>query len=182
MSRDDYHNARVLGRKSYRSDVQAGRYPYLPALDDILSYTEVQSEYPLGSLDIPLHLIAGTKTAGRQQAFASNFMPLLGENTEFAMKWASLYDSQLEEGIRDPIKAYEFMNKFYVEEGNKRVSVMKAVGAVTIPATVTRVVPKKTEDKEVQIYYEFMDFYEVAHTNEIWFSQVGSFPDRKSVV
>ena len=176
MSRDDYHNARVLGRKSYRNDVQAGRYPYLPALDDILSYTEVQSEYPLGSLDIPLHLIAGTKTAGRQQAFASNFMPLLGETTEFAMKWASLYDSQLEEGIRDPIKAYEFMNKFYVEEGNKRVSVMKAVGAVTIPATVTRIVPKKTEDKEVQIYYEFMDFYEVARTNEIWFSQVGSFP------
>ena len=104
MSRDDYHNARVLGRKSYRSDVQAGRYPYLPALDDILSYTEVQSEYPLGSLDIPLHLIAGTKTAGRQQAFASNFMPLLGENTEFAMKWASSMIPSLKKGSGIPSK------------------------------------------------------------------------------
>lgn len=126
-------------------------------------------------MDIPLNLIVGTKTAGRQKAFASNFMPLLGENTEFGMKWATL-DSQLNEGIRDPIKAYEFMNKFYVEEGNKRVSVMRAVDAAYIPAIVTRILPKRTEEKDNLIYYEFVDFYNVAHTNEIWFSQLGSFP------
>lgn len=176
MARNDYYSARSAGRKAYRSDIQAGRYPYLPALDDILSYTEIQGEYPLGTVDVPLHLIAGTKTAGRQNAFASNFMPLLGEGTEFGVKWSALYDSQLEEGIRDPIKAYEFMNKFYVEEGNKRVSVMKYVGAASIPAIVTRILPKKTEDKENIIYYEFLDFYNVAHSNELWFSQVGSFP------
>lgn len=103
-------------------------------------------------------------------------MPLLGENTEFGMKWATLYDSQLNEGIRDPINAYEFMNKFYVEEGNKRVSVMRAVDAAYIPAIVTRILPKRTEEKDNLIYYEFVDFYNVAHTNEIWFSQLGSFP------
>ena len=176
MAREDYHNARVAGRKAYRADVQAGRYPYLPALDDMISYSETQGEYPLGRVDIPLNLIVGTKTAGRQKAFASNFMPLLGENTEFGMKWATLYDSQLNEGIRDPIKAYEFMNKFYVEEGNKRVSVMRAVDAAYIPAIVTRILPKRTEEKDNLIYYEFVDFYNVAHTNEIWFSQLGSFP------
>lgn len=176
MSREDYHAARAAGRKAYRADVQAGRYPYLPALDDILSYTEIQGEYPIGAVDVPLHLIAGTKTAGRQNAFASNFMPLLGEATEFGMKWSSLYDSQLEDGIREPIKAYEFMNKFYVQEGNKRVSVMKAVNAASIPAVVTRILPKKNEEKENIIYYEFVDFYAAARTNELWFSQVGSFP------
>ena len=177
MSSEFYHEARVSGRRRYRADIQAGHYPYLPALDDILSYTEVQSEYPIGRVDIPLHLIAGTKTSGRQNAFASNFLPLLGENTEFAMKWGSLYQSQLAEGIREPIKAYEFMNKFYVEEGNKRVSVMKAVGAAAIPAVVTRILPKKSDEKENIIYYEFVDFYNVARTNEIWFSQIGSFPE-----
>ncbi len=182
MSREDYHDARVIARKVYRSDVQAGRYPYLPALDDILSYTEIQGEIPLGRVDIPLSLIAGTKTAGRQNAFASNFMPLLGEYTEFAMKWGSLYDSQLEEGIREPIKVYEFMNKFYVEEGNKRVSVMKAVGAASIPASVIRVMPKKTDEKENRIYYEFVDFYEGARTNELWFSDPGSFPKLLSLI
>ena len=75
MAREDYHNARVAGRKAYRADVQAGRYPYLPALDDMISYSETQGEYPLGRVDIPLNLIVGTKTAGRQKAFASNFMP-----------------------------------------------------------------------------------------------------------
>ena len=90
MAREDYHNARVAGRKAYRADVQAGRYPYLPALDDMISYSETQGESPLGRVDIPLNLIVGTKTAGRQKAFASNFMPLLGENTEFGMKWATL--------------------------------------------------------------------------------------------
>lgn len=62
MAREDYHNARVAGRKAYRADVQAGRYPYLPALDDMISYSETQGEYPLGRVDIPLNLIVGTKT------------------------------------------------------------------------------------------------------------------------
>lgn len=61
-------------------------------------------------------------------------MPLLDEDTEFAQKWNALCDAHLSVGIRDPIKAYEYMNKFYVEEGNKRVSVMKYYEAMSIPA------------------------------------------------
>ena len=53
MAREDYHNARVAGRKAYRADVQAGRYPYLPALDDMISYSETQGEYPLGRWTFP---------------------------------------------------------------------------------------------------------------------------------
>ena len=39
------------------------------------------------------------------------------------MKWSDLYDSYKQEGIRDAIKVYEYMNRYYVQEGNKRVSV-----------------------------------------------------------
>ena len=67
------------------------------------------------------------------------------------------------------------MNKFYVVEGNKRVSVMKYFDAVTIPAQVTRKIPKKTDDLQVKIYYEFMDFYKLTEINYIWFSQEGCF-------
>ena len=74
-------------------------------------------------------------------------MPILAEDTEFASKWSNLSDSHVEEGIRDPIKAYEYMNRFYVEEGNKRVSVMKFFGVVSILGNVTRIVPKRTEEK-----------------------------------
>ena len=76
----------------------------------------------------------GTKTKGRTEAFAGNFMPLLGEKTEFGAKWARVYDYQIEEGIHDPILAYEFMNRYYVQEGNKRVSVLKYVNAYSVPA------------------------------------------------
>ena len=41
-----------------------------------------------------------------------------------------LSTSHEKEGIHEPIKAWEYMNKFYVEEGNKRVSVMKFFGAI----------------------------------------------------
>lgn len=86
-----------------------------------------------------------------------------------------LCDSHVEEGIREPIKAYEYMNKFYVLEGNKRVSVMKYFDVVSIPGTVIRIIPKRTEEKENKIYYEFMDFYELSKINFIWFSEEGSF-------
>lgn len=175
MGFNDYNAALKQGKRSYMTALSRGEYPYLPVLDNILSYTEIVATIPLGLVNIPLSKIVGTKTEGRTNAFANDFMPLLTEKSEFASKWAHLYDSQIEEGIRDPIVAYEFMNRFYVQEGNKRVSVMKHMGAYSIPGTVTRLVPKKTDDKENRLYYEFLDFYEVSHYCDIWFTKEGSY-------
>ena len=116
MAQEDYRKALRLGQKEFRSSVLKGTYPYLQALDEILEHTAVEYTEPLGVVNIPLASIVGTKTAGRKTAFAGNFMPLLDEDTEFAQKWNALCDAHLSVGIRDPIKAYEYMNKFYVEE------------------------------------------------------------------
>ena len=175
MSITDYAAALKKGKRNYQLALAKGAYPYLPALDDILSYTEVTASADLGLMDIPLSKIVGTKTAGRTNAFAGNFMPLLAEKSEFAAKWASLYDHQINDGIRDPIVVYEFMHRFYVQEGNKRVSVMKYLDSYSIPGTVTRIIPKKTDDKEICLYYEFMDFYEVSSSYDVWFSKEGSY-------
>ena len=145
MAANDYITALKQGRRSYRSALSKGEYPYLPVLDEMISYTEVASIENLGIMDIPLSKIVGTKTVGRSNAFANNFMPLLPENSEFGLKWSSLYNHQVEDGINDPIMAYEFMNQFYVQEGNKRVSVMKYLKTYSLPASVTRLVPKKSE-------------------------------------
>ena len=171
----DYSKAKRLGEKAYRHAVLHGRYPYLPSLEEMVQDVDRFPEIPLGTVEIPLDMIVGTRTSGRQNAFAANFMPLMGENTEFATKWSSLYDSQVEEGIREPVKAYEFMNRFYVEEGNKRVSVMRYVGAVSIPAKVIRIRPPKTDDEPVRIYYEYLDFYKVTGMFEITFSESGRY-------
>ena len=131
--------------------------------------------YQLGLVQIPIDQIVGTRYSGRSSAFASNFMPILESNTEFAIKWAKLSTSHEKEGIHEPIKAWEYMNKFYVEEGNKRVSVMKFFGAISIPGTVTRILPKKTNDKNVKVYYEFVNFYRVSKVNYITFSEEGQY-------
>ena len=39
-------------------------------------------------------------------------MPLMDDDTEFAMKWEAVYKAQMDEGLRDPIKVYEFLNWF----------------------------------------------------------------------
>lgn len=175
MSYVDYEKAQKMGLKTYRVATIKGRNPYLPVLDEILKVVDIQSEVNLGIIHIPLNRIVGTCNIGRTYAFADNFMPILGYQTEFGAKWAQLYESHIEEGIREPIKVYEYLNYFYVEEGNKRVSVLKYCEAVTVPAQVIRKIPKKTDALENQIYYEFMDFYKQTEANYIWFSQLGGF-------
>lgn len=182
MSQAEYSKAYKLGKKEYQYRMMHGLPPTLEVLDDILPVKGTFSEVPLGLVQIPSDQIVGTKTGGRSNAFAANFMPILRENTEFAHKWANLSTIHENEGIREPVKAYEYMNKFYVEEGNKRVSVLKYYDVVSVPGIVTRIVPKRTEEKENKIYFEFLDFYELAKINYIWFSQEGSFAKLQEAV
>lgn len=182
MAKDDYMKAFKMGKKDYQSRMLRGVKPTLQVLDDFMPEKGSYHEAPLGLVQVPIAQILGTKTVGRSSSFAGNFMPILREDTEFASKWINLSESQKDEGIRDPIKVYEYMNKFYVEEGNKRVSVMKYFGAVSIPGNVIRIVPKRTEEKENKIYYEFMEFYQAAPINYIWFSQEGSFAKLQKAV
>ena len=173
MGEHEYLEALKLGKKEYKSCVSQGRFPYLPVLDDILSREEVQTEQNMGLIQIPLDFVVGTSTMGRTFSFAANFMPILKENTEFAVKWANLSDAQVNEGIRDPIIAYEYMNRYYVVEGNKRVSVLKYFEADSILANVTRKIPKYSEDEDVKIYYEYMKFNEITGLFNVEFSKLG---------
>lgn len=172
---EDYRKARKAGLKQVQQDISQGRYPYPPALDDILKGQGYQGEVPIGLAEIDLSLIAGTRTRGRQNTFASNFMPLLEGTSEFASKWSDLIDSQREEGLRDPIIVYEFAQRFYVQEGNKRVSVMRYLGMPTILANITRVIPMPSNDKPMRIYQEFMRFYRVAPVYGILFDEEGGY-------
>ena len=167
-----YKDALRQGVKELKA---AGSKGSLPALDDILAEKKTAGQVELGLVQIPADRIVGTKSAGRVTAFAPNFMPILEENTEFAQKWKNLCEAHMTDGIRDPIKAYEYMNKYYIEEGNKRVSVLKFFGAYNIPGTVTRVLPERTGDEEVEIYYEYIDFYRYSKVNFIEFTKKGSY-------
>ena len=170
MAIQDYYKALKLGEKDFRSNGN-----YLPVLDEILEHVEIDSQVNLGLVEIPIKSIKGTYSAGRTTAFASNFMPILEPDSEFANKWAKLYDDLEEEGLRDPIQAYEYNNRFYVMEGNKRVSVFKYMDAASIEGYVTRMVPKRSDEHEVRIYYEFMEFYDITGINYLDMGREGNY-------
>ena len=181
MSRQEalaqYQRALKQGRKQYNQAVAGGHYPYLQVLDELLDDAMVAARVNLGLLEIPTEQIVGTKTKGRRDAFSSQFMPLLSESSEFAMKWIDLCRAHLsDEGLRDPIRCFEYLGRFYVLEGNKRVSVLKSYGAATIPAYVTRLVPVWSEARQVRLYYDFLGAYQRTGLYQISFTRFGSFP------
>jgi len=171
-----YEKARKKGLKTVNRHKGNGWNTTLPVLDELISREDILSEVTLGRKEIHFRKIKGTKTSGRQYAFAPDYMPILGSDTEFAGKWVNLYNAHINEGIRDPIKVYEYLNWYYVEEGNKRVSVLKYSEAIRIDATITRLIPKYNgEDRSIVIYYEFLPFYEKTKIDYFWFSNEGNF-------
>ncbi|MGN0335349.1 MAG: BMP family ABC transporter substrate-binding protein [Lachnospiraceae bacterium] len=176
MSEQYYKEALRAGQREKRRCIAHGEDPNLKVLDQMIPQELLLSGNNIGIVQVPAEFIVGTKTEGRTGAFARNFMPLFPEQTEFSEKWKRLCDAHLEEGIRDPVKLYEYMNRFYVEEGNKRVSVLKFFEAVTIPAEVIRILPPKDDtSKEVKVYYEFIDFYRYSKINYLEFSDTGKY-------
>ena len=174
---DQYRRALKAGQKCYRDCVRAGKYPYVQVLEPLLQGAMIAGRVDLGVLEIPIGQIVGVNTAGRQTAFAPNFMPILEPTTEFGHKWMALCEAHLgQTGISDPIRCFEYMGRFYVQEGNKRVSVLKSFGAATIHAYVTRVLPVYSEDPAVRVYYEFLHFYSLSGLYQVHFNRVGDYP------
>lgn len=177
-ARTVYDDCRKKAKGKYSSRISKGESGYLPALEGIIRNAEIVSELKLGVFDIPLKKIKGTSSYSRSTSFAHGFLPLLSVESEFGTKWCTLYKTHIEEGISDPIKVYEYVNWFYVIEGNKRVSVLKSVDALSIRAEIVRLIPKwDNDDKTVKIYYEFLDFNNKTKIFSIWFSQEGSFKE-----
>ena len=174
---EHYQQALKAGKKAQRQMIHLGRNPYLQILDELLEGYTTAGQEELGTLEIPADRIVGTKTRGRSDAFAANFMPLIPDKSEFALKWQNLCQYHLgEAGIRDPIFCYEFLGKFYVQEGNKRVSVLKYFDAASIMGKVIRIVPGDSNRPEVLSYKEFLTYYPKTKLYEISFSRLNSFP------
>ena len=174
---DEYAQALRLGQKEYRELVMTGRPAYPAVLDEILPETSAESSVlDIGLVEIPAERIVGTKSAGRITAFTASFRPLLDSKSEFAAKWISLCAAHLgDTGITDPILCYEYLGNFYVQEGNKRVSVMRHFDAARIPGTVLRIMPPVSEEPRVKAYYEFLEFYKTTKLYTIQFRRPGDY-------
>ncbi len=173
---EEYAQALKQGLKEIKELTAAGKNPNPAVLDDILGTTNFDTALEVGLVEIPVERIVGTKSAGRITAFSATFLPLLHEDSEFARKWKSLCAAHLsDEGIREPIECFEYLGNFYVQEGNKRVSVLRYFGAPRIPGNVKRILPQKSEDPAVRAYYEFLDYYKYSKLYIPRFTRPGDY-------
>ena len=173
---EHYRQAVRQGKKYFSDSVASGRTPYPQVLDDLVEDMMSTGRVELGVQEIPIENVTGTLAAGRKSAFAGNFMPLLDPKSEFASKWISLCEAHLTTtGITDPIKCYEYLWHYYVQEGHKRVSVLRYFEAPTIRAEVTRIVPPWSEEPEIQAYYDYMSFYKLSEVSSVQFRRPGCY-------
>ena len=176
MAIDEYALALRRGLKESRELSAAGKRSHPLVLDEILPENYPGAVQDVGLMEIPAVRIVGTKSAGRITAFSPSFRPLLSAKTEFANKWIHLCQAHLgESGIQDPILCYEYLGNFYVQEGNKRVSVLRHFDAPRIPSIVKRVVPPVSEEPRIRAYYEFLDFFKVSRLYTVQFRRPGDY-------
>ena len=170
-AREEYLRAQKAALKQLKDET----LPLEPlVLDAILPAGGSDRYIDVGVVEIPAERIVGTKSAGRTGAFSCGFLPLLDVNTEFAAKWISLCAAHLTEGIREPALCYEYLGNFYVQEGNKRISVLRAFGAPRITAEVRRVMPPEGS-QEAAAYKEFLEYYKGARLYEPRYTAPGSY-------
>ena len=175
MSKLSYVSAVEHYDKAHSQALRQGGSPAV--LKKLLADNNITApaEYPLGLLQVPIEQIAGTFDEGRSNAFSSGFLPLIEKGSEFSSKWIDLCMAHLDEGIHTPIKVYEYMNLYYVLEGNKRVSVLSWFGADNISAEVTRIIPPIRRTEAVKVNYEYIDFFHNTEINYIYFRRSGYF-------
>ncbi|MBQ3488649.1 MAG: BMP family ABC transporter substrate-binding protein, partial [Clostridia bacterium] len=173
---EEYELALKKGQKEYRELVMAGIPPYPAVLDEVLAGVSEDTAQDVGLMEIPAERIVGVKSRGRISAFTRDFLPLLDRNSEFAYKWINLCDAHLgEAGIRDPIEVFEYLGVFYVQEGNKRVSVLRHFGSPRIPGNVKRILPQPSDEPRIRAYYEFLDFFKITRLYTVQFRRPGDY-------
>ena len=180
MSRQEAaeHYAKALrqGLREVKERTAMGLDPNPAVLYQVAGEFAADNCQYIGLVEIPAHRIVGTRTAGRMGAFSAGFLPLMDRDSEFASKWISLCTDHLsEEGIREPIVCYEYLGEFYVQEGNKRVSVLRSFGAARIPGVVHRVIPPAGDEPRLKAYQEFVEFYKAAGLYDVRFTQPGQY-------
>ena len=185
--KEEYLAALKEGQKEQAKLASLGKDPGPAVLEELLPEMTKLPVQELKSQEIPMDRIVGTVTRGRISALTAGFLPLLPEETEFALKWMALCEAHLSDtGLRDPILCYEYLGSFYVQEGNKRVSVLKHFGNTRILSDIRRILPEKSDDPRIRAYYEFVDFHRATGSYDIQFQKPGEYAkllaalDRKS--
>ncbi len=170
---EDYKNALKGGQRAVPVWAR-GQSPYLAVLDDILVNVNIVAQEPRWAFSgAPGGKHRRNKDQRPSHRLCTELLCPAGAGHRVCSQVVEPLRCAF--GRRDPhpIIAYEFLNKFYVQEGNKRVSVLKYFDAVRIAGTVTRLIPERNDSLENRIYYEFLGFLQALKVNDVHFSRLG---------
>ena len=173
---EEYAKALKEGQREQKEYLLKDMQPHPLVLDALLDAEPAESSVDVGLVEIPIKRILGTKTAGRVTAFSPGFHPLMEPESEFAAKWINLCADHLSDtGIQNPIECFEYLGNFYVQEGNKRVSVLRHFGAGRIAANVKRILPQWDDTPAIKAYQEFLDFYKLTGMYDLRYTTPGNY-------
>lgn len=172
-----YQKAYARGMKSLEEKKKQRHTAYPTALHTLLSEKTTTYRMDLGRLLIPTNLIVGA--SGKTEdilLYTREFLPVSEPDTPYADSWRALYKTCFCEGMfAAPVVCYEYLGRFYVRDGLKRVSVAKWMGLSSIAAKVVRILPVCFDSREVVLYYEFLSQYRRTKLYQIQFTQTGFF-------
>lgn len=175
-ARDLYASAYAYARKTVNDFQKLSADPYLSEMDNEVDDSTIAQKVDLGILEIPVRQIAGVASDYPEMEYTFEFKPLAEENSEFADTWCQLYlDYLSDRGLKEPIECVEYLGRFYVVDGKKRVSVLKAHGEIRVKAHVTRLVPVSSSDAQVKQYYEFLNYFTQTGLYQVIFSDAADF-------
>ena len=137
-----YHQVHGMAQKEARKAEKMGLERCPKELKYQLENKKIANTVELGTVEIPVNQIVGTAVFDEKNLYSPNFLPISSTNSPFAEQWCQLYMDYLsDKGWDAPIRCFEFLGRFYVQDGKKRVSVLKAHGATVTEAIVTRIMP-----------------------------------------
>lgn len=175
---EQYSIARKQAMRMIRKYRKSNQSIDMPLLRTDIKGKEIIDEVDIGTLNIPVKQIVGVVSDREKECYTADFLPLPSEYSDFAENWTRLYMEHLSDrGLEEPICCYEYLGRFYVIDGKKRVSVLKANGAAMVKAEVIRLLPALTDDVIIRCYYEFIETFEKTGLYQIAFSLPGQSDD-----
>lgn len=172
-----YQQAYALATASLTKAKKKGT-PLCPvALNTLMEENMISYRRDLGVIDIPTTLIVGVAEATEKSAlYTKDFFPVSDPNSEFADQWRDIY-LQYSSGncLLGHILCYEYLGKFYVVDGMKRVSVVKFSKTPTIKSQVVRIMPIRTDAKAIRRYYDFLYQFRLTKMYQLQFTQDSYF-------
>lgn len=176
VPRDSYNRARGRGRLEVFVNTIMYKDGWVATLDKALTpyaYEFEHKPYLIGYVR-PQQVI-GTISIDRRCCFSKSFLPLPHfDMGDFGYKWTNVL-RDVSKWLDYPIECYEFMHRYYVREGNKRVSVSRYLHFPGIKANITRIIPLNIDREDVRCYHEFLAFEKKTGVGALWFSHEGGF-------